>query len=295
MVSAHVVTADGQFRRASATENPDLFWGVRGGGGNFGIVTSFEFQLHPMQRQVLAGAIVYPISKAKDALRVFAEYGPQVPDELDLGFVMAIDRGGKPGVVMFPVCYSGPVNAADKVFAPLRKLGTPLSDEIKAMDYVAVQRSGDISDPRAQGQYLKSGFVNRIPNDLINAIVDGFAGHPDRGTALFFQQGGGAIARVPGANTAFAQRDSQANMLCAVDWKFGDDPAPHIKWIKDYWAPLDRFTTGVYVNDVGDRSASEVVANYRRNHDRLVAAKNKYDPKNLFRLNANVKPTGAKT
>ncbi|MGH7695560.1 MAG: FAD-binding oxidoreductase [Gemmatimonadaceae bacterium] len=294
LVSVDVVTADGELRHASASENGDLFWGVRGGGGNFGIVTSFEFKLHPMQRQVLAGAIVYPISKAKEALTVLAEYGPQVPDELDLGLVMAIEAGGKPGAVLFSVCYSGPVSEADKVFAPLRKLGTPLNDSIKAVDYVAVQRSGDISDPRAQGNYLKSGFVPKIPADLISAIVDRFEGHPARGTAVFFQQGGGAIARVPAGDTAFAQRDVQANMLCAVDWKFGEDASAHIKWIKDYWAPLDRFTTGFYVNDVGDRTNSEVVANYRRNHERLVAAKNKYDPKNLFRLNANVKPTGAK-
>lgn len=294
LVSVDVVTADGEFRHASATENPDLFWGVRGGGGNFGIVASFEFKLHPMQRQVLAGAIVYPISRAKDALQVLAEYGPQVPDEFDLGLVMAQERGGQPGVVVFSVCYSGAANAADKVFAPLRKLGTPLNDSIKALDYVAVQRSGDVTDPRAQGEYLKSGFVPKIPGELISAIVDRFEGHPDRGTAVFFQQGGGAIARVPAGETAFAQRDVQANMLCAVDWKFGDDPSAHIKWIKDYWAPLDRYTTGFYVNDVGDRSASEVVSNWRRNHERLVAVKNKYDPKNLFRLNANVKPTMAK-
>jgi FAD/FMN-containing dehydrogenase len=294
LTAVDVVTADGQMRRASATENPDLFWGVRGGGGNFGIVTSFEFTLHPMQRKVLFGRIVYPISKAKEALAIFAEYGPQVPDELDLGFVMAIPPGGEPGVAMFPVCYSGPESSADRVFAPLRKLGTPLADEIKSMDYVAVQRSGDINDPRAEGAYLKSGFVANLPSDLISALVDGFQGHPARSTAVFFQQGGGAIARVPAEATAFAQRDVQANMLCAVGWKHGDDPSAHIAWIKQYWAPMERYLHGFYVNDVGDRTDPEVQANYRRNHERLVAAKNNYDPKNLFRLNANVKPTGAK-
>ncbi len=294
LTAVNVVTADGQFRRASATENPDLFWGVRGGGGNFGIVTSFEFRLHPMQRKVVAGRIVYPMSKAKEGLAIFAEYGPQVRDELDLGFVMAIPPGGEPGVVMFPVCYSGPESEADRAFAPIRKLGTPLADEIKAVDYTAVQRSGDINDPRAEGSYLKSGFVAKIPTDLISALVDQFQGHPQRSTAVFFQQGGGAIARVPASATAFAQRDVQANMLCAVGWKHGDDPSAHIQWIKQYWTPIERFTHGFYVNDVGDRSDPEVQSNYRRNHDRLVAAKNKYDPKNLFRLNANVKPTGSK-
>ncbi|MGQ0641565.1 MAG: FAD-binding oxidoreductase [Gemmatimonadaceae bacterium] len=291
LVSVNVVTADGEFRRASATENPDLFWGVRGGGGNFGIVTSFEFLLHPMQRQVLAGDIVYPIARAKEVLTIFAEYGPQVPDELDLGCVVTLPPGGEPGVALFHLCYSGPASSAERALAPLRKLGTPLADSVKEMDYVAVQRSGDTADPRAQGQYLKSGFIAKFPPELVSAIVDGLAGDPRRGTAVFFQQGGGAIARVAADDTAFAQRDIQANMLCGVGWKHGDDASPHIQWIKQYWAPLERFTHGFYVNDVGDRSDPEVRANYRRNHERLVAAKNQYDPKNLFRLNANVKPT----
>ncbi len=290
LVSVNVVTADGEFRRASATENPDLFWGVRGGGGNFGIVTSFEFQLHPMQRQVFAGDIVYPIARAKEVLTILAEYGPQVPDELDLGCVVSIPPGGQPGVALFHLCYSGQ-SGVDSALAPLRKLGTPISDTVKAMDYVAVQRSGDIADPRAQGQYLKSGFVSTVPQELISAIVDRLTGDPKRSTAVFFQQGGGAIAKVPAGATAFAQRDIQANMLCGVGWTHGEDPSAHIAWIKQYWEPLDRFTQGFYVNDVGDRTTNEVVANYRRNHERLVAVKNKYDPKNLFRLNANVKPT----
>jgi len=290
LVSVNVVTADGEFRRASATENPDLFWGVRGGGGNFGIVTSFEFQLHPMQRQVFAGDIVYPIARAKEVLTVFAEYGPQVPDELDLGCVVTIPPGGQPGAALFHLCYSGQ-SGVDSALAPLRKLGTPLNDTVKAMDYVAVQRSGDITDPRAEGAYLKSGFISKFPPELVSAIVDRMQGDPKRSTAVFFQQGGGAIAKVPAGATAFAQRDIQANMLCGVGWKHGEDPSAHIAWIKQYWEPLDRFTQGFYVNDVGDRTTNEVVANYRRNHERLVAVKNKYDPKNLFRLNANVKPT----
>ena len=295
LVSVNVVTADGQFRRASASENPDLFWGVRGGGGNFGIVTSFEFRLHPMQRQVMAGRIVYPITKAKEALAIFAEYGPQVPDELDLGFVMSLPPGGAAGVCLFPVCYSGPAANIDRVLAPLRKLGTPLADQIAATDYVAVQKAGDVTDPRAQGSYLKSGFVSRMPPALIDALVDRFEGHPARSTAVFFQQGGGAIARVPAASTAFAQRDVQANMLASVGWKHGDDPSAHIQWIKQYWTPIERFTHGFYVNDLeAEHSTSAIQANYRANHNRLVAVKNKYDPSNLFRLNANVKPSGAR-
>jgi hypothetical protein len=165
-------------------------------------------------------------------------------------------------------------------------------DDLKTMDYTAVQRSGDIDDPRAVGSYLKSGFVASVPNDLVTAIVDRFESDPRRGTAVFSQLGRGAIARVPADATAFAQRDILANLLCSVDWKQGDDPSAHIQWIKQYWAGIERFTYGFYVNDLDyDATTASVKANYRSNHNRLVAVKNKYDPKNLFRMNANVKPT----
>ena len=292
LVAVDVVTADGQHRRASATENSDLFWGVRGGGGNFGIVTSFEFRLHPMQRRVIAGRIVYPISKGREVLTRFGQYGREMPDELDLGVALAFPPGGAAGMAMFQVCYSGPATNADRVLAPLRQFGTPLADTVEPMAYVAVQRSGDIDDPRAQSTYLKSGFVRGIPADLVSAIVEGFAGDPTRSTAIFFQHGGGAISRVPASATAFAQRDIQANMLCAVDWKHGTDGRRHIDWIKQYWSGLERFTHGFYINDLDlEASSSEVGENFRQNHQRLVAVKNKYDPTNLFRLNANVKPT----
>jgi FAD/FMN-containing dehydrogenase len=292
LVAVDVVTADGQFHRASNDENADLFWGVRGGGGNFGIVTSFQFRLHPMQRQVVAGRITYPISRAREALSLFADYAAQAPDELDVGWAMALPPAGAPGMVGFSVCYSGPANGADRALAPLRKLGTPLTDSVRAMDYVAVQRSGDVTDPRAQAIYLKSGFVPTMPHDLITAIIERFEANPARGTQIFFQSGGGAIARVAPDATAFSQRDIHSNMLCSVAWKFGGESAEHIQWLKQYWAGLERFTHGFYVNDVADdATATAVQANYRANHERLVAVKNRYDPKNLFRLNANVKPT----
>jgi hypothetical protein len=140
--------------------------------------------------------------------------------------------------------------------------------------------------------YLKSGFVSDIPGDLVSVIVDRFQADPRRITQVFSQPGGGAIARVAADATAFSQRDILANLLCAVGWRHGDDPADHIQWIKEFWTPVERFTHGFYVNDLDyDATTTSVRANYRANHDRLVAIKNKYDPKNLFRLNANVKPT----
>jgi hypothetical protein len=209
VTAVQVVTANGRLVRASADEHADLFWGVRGGGGNFGVVTSFELQLHPMQRQVMAGSIVYPIARARDALHVFAEQQAVIPDELALEFVMVQPPGQEPGVFVFEVCYSGPPERLDALLAPIRRLGKPLKDEVVPKDYVAVQRSGDISDPRSQGMYLKGGFVPDVTPALIDAIVDGFQGDPTRATAIFAQAGGGAIARVAPEATCVPAARSQ--------------------------------------------------------------------------------------
>jgi len=305
LTGVDVVTADGQFRRANEQENPDLFWAVRGGGGNFGIVTSFEFRLHPMRRHVLAGPILFPIERARDVLNMYAEYGPEAPDELDMLFFMirpaeggsiasAVGPGGiADAVVGLEICYSGTESAADRALAPIRKLGTPLVDGIQAMDYVALQRSGDIDDPRARAWYLKNGFVPEMPAGLITAIVEGLEGHPSRTTNILYQQGGGAIGRVANDATAFSHRDAAANLMLGLAWGFVDDPAEHVAWIKQFWTRLEPFTQGFYVND-GDPDAyvtDKVIRTYRENYDRLVEIKNKYDPTNLFRLNANIRPT----
>jgi FAD/FMN-containing dehydrogenase len=292
LTAVEVVTADGRIVHADPDENADLYWGVRGGGGNFGIVTSFVFQLHPMERQVLGGQLVFPIERARDLLEVFGQYGSSAPDDLYFDPFIGLPPGGGKGVAGLSICYSGPADRADQVLAPIRKLGTPMADGLKAMDYTALQRSGDVTDPRAMGLYVKGGFIPSLPADLIAAIVDGFAGHPARGTQLFFQHCGGAIARVAPDATAFPHRTAHANLLTAVAWKMGDDPAEHIRWIRDYWATLEPFSRGFYVNDADPNATAETLnANYLGNYPRLVAVKNKYDPTNLFRLNANVKPT----
>ena len=292
LTAVHVVTADGQFHRANKNENPDLYWGVRGGGGNFGIVTDFEFELHPMQRQVVGGSIAFPIERARDVLTLFAEYSLEAPDDLSMGFFVARPPGGEGAAAGIGVCYSGPENDAERVLAPIRKLGNPLADGFEAMDYVALQKSGDVDDPRARASYLKSGFITEMPAGLISAIVDGLEGHPDRTTGVFYQQSGGAIGRVANDATAFSHRDAIGNLLSAVNWAFGEDPTEHIAWERQYWSTLEPFTKGFYTNDLEiDETAGGVNANFRENYDRLVAIKNKYDPGNLFRLNANIQPT----
>jgi FAD/FMN-containing dehydrogenase len=291
LLSVDVVTADGRLVRASAEEHPELFWGVRGGGGNFGIVTSFEFRLHPMQREVVGGNIMFPIARARDVLEVYADYIRDAPDELSLGFGVAYPPRGAPGVAGFSVCYSGPAGEAERVLAPIRKLGSPLVDGVRAVDYVALQRSGDIDDPRARATYLKSGFLPDFPAALASSIVDHIEGHPGRSTAVFYQESGGAISRVANGDTAFAHRDAKGNLLSAVDWAAGDDPREHIAWLRTFWGRLEPLTRGFYTNDLeAEAGAPQINENYRGNYERLVRVKRTYDPTNLFRLNANIEP-----
>lgn len=286
-----MVTADGELRHASADENPELYWGVRGGGGNFGVVTSFEFGLHPLDRTVIAGNITFPLARAKDILPFYADFSQEAPDELYLDLVLAAPPGGKPAVVLMQACWSGDHNEAARVLASLEKLGKPLVNSIGPVDYVAFQRSGDNSDPRHGGDYLKGGFVTEISDGFNRAIAEGFEAHPDRSTVFYFQQSGGAIGRVPADATAFVHRDAISCPGIIVSWNKDADPTPHIDYIREYWAGLEKYSKGYYFNVTDNEPQPVANLNYGSNFDRLVALKNKYDPTNLFRLNANIEAT----
>ena len=287
-----IVTTDGQLRHASKDENPDLHWAVRGGGGNFGVVTSFEFALHPMQRQVVGGMLVFPIDRARDLLRAYAEISQAAPADLYVDAIMTTGRAAEPGMFMLDTCYSGPAEKADAALAPLRKLGTPLRDTIRGMDYVALQRSNDSTDPRVEGSYLKSGFIDAFPDKLVRDIVDGYTPDPARSTTVFFQHGGGAIVEVPASATAFPHRRAINNMFATVSWPLADDGKRHVDYVRAYWKSLEPYTDGYYTNEVANEAQSIVDANYQGNLARLRQVKKSYDPGNLFRLNANILPAG---
>ena len=283
-----IVTGDGVIRRANAQENADLFWAVRGGGGNFGVVTSFDFALHPMQRQVIGGNIFFPLEQAKQVLRFYSEYAATAPDDLYLSCgVQASPEGSGAG---FNICYSGPANRWDAIARTLRSVGKPIFDQVGAIDYVALQKSGDIEETRAIGAYTKTGFMPSLPPALINAIVDGFEAHPERATQLGFQHSGGAIARVAADATAFPHRRIVATMLLNAMWDAKINPEPHIAWLRQYWRTLEPHTRGFYTNDAIEESQKAIDDNYGSNLPRLIAVKNRYDATNLFRLNANIQP-----
>jgi FAD/FMN-containing dehydrogenase len=291
VVSVDIINADGHLRHASAEENPDLYWAVRGGGGNFGIVTRFELALHPMSREVIGGEVIYPISNARQVLDIYADYAMSAPEDLYLDFVMASPAGSKNGVAMMHACYSGPMDKADKVLAPLRKAGKPIADTLTKMDYVAAQRSGDDTDPRSTGEYVKSGYVSDIPEKLVAQLEEEFPRQEEFGTTVVFQHAGGAINRVAPDATAFSHRDANAVMLAFVSWPMEESGAEPTRILKEYWSSLTPFTNGWYSNEVSTESNRAISRNYQGNFDRLVEVKNQYDPTNLFRLNANIAPS----
>jgi hypothetical protein len=223
-------------------------------------------------------------------LNFYAEYSATAPDELyiDAGVV---SRPETFTGAFLHVCYSGDPAQADKYLDPIRKAGTPMFDEIKAVDYVALQKSGDISDPRARGAYLKSGFVEGISPALIDTLLEGFEPNPERGMAVVWQHAGGAIGRVAPDAMAFAHRGISHDTLFIMDWPMGIDATPHIEWLRSYFATVAPYTRGFYTNDLSDEFQAAVNKNYAGNYERLVQIKNQYDPTNLFRLNANVVPT----
>ncbi|MBK7116637.1 MAG: FAD-binding oxidoreductase [Proteobacteria bacterium] len=289
--SVEIVTASGEILRAAPDENAELFWGTRGGGGNFGVVTGFDFGLHPMQRQVVGGVLMYPLSMARQVMRFYSEYEAAAPDELYLSCAIASnnDFSGRSGIA-FLVCHSGSPQAAAAAMRDLRALGKPVLDTVTTMDYVALQRSGDLDEKRAIGSYTKTGFVRRIEPGLIDAMVDGLAEHPERAVHVGFQHVGGAASRIAADATAFPHRSIHATALLTVDWPGDVEPSKHIEWLLKYWGAIVPHTNGFYTNDATEETQKQLDENYLGNLPRLMALKKRYDPTNLFRLNANVRP-----
>ena len=288
VLGVDIITADGEFRRANKDENPDLYWGVRGGGGNFGVVTSFKFQLHPMQRQVVRARFTFPGSEAKSVLNFFAEYSANAPDNLYVSGGIAARPNGL-GVAI-SIIYSGPLDKAEDFLAPIRKAGTVTAEDVRTLDYVFVQKMGDNTDIRSVAA-SKSGFVEALTPQLVDALISGMEPHPGRSHSVAFQQSGGAIGRVAADATAFPHRDSKSNMLCGVRWPFGEEGGEHRAYVEEYWKNIEPHTKGFYTNDMLKESQGTVNLNYLGNYLRLVEIKNKYDPSNLFRRNANVPPS----
>ena len=301
LLSVDLVTADGELVTASENENPDLFWGVRGGGGNFGVVTSFEYRLHPVGPIVLAGPIFHPLEDAPEVLRFYREFAAAAPDELTTIFELELapplpflpeDVHGKP-IVMVGACYAGPPEDGAEVVRPLKEFGNPIADLLEPKPYLALQSMFDPLVPHGWHRYWKSVELPPLTDGAIDTLID----HTSRITSprsytIIFQLGG-ALGRVPEDATAFGQRDATHNVVINAVWT-EDDPEGdrHTAWARDFFDAMQPHARDrVYVNFLGDEGPDRVRQAYgTEKYDRLVELKRKYDPTNFFRLNQNIPP-----
>ena len=304
LLSAQIITAGGRLITASAFENQDLFWGLRGGGGNFGIVTEFEFQLHQVG-PVLAGTIYYPAARAREVLRFYRDYINVVPDELTTMFVYmaapitpSLNRLHRDGpVAAIHVCYVGPLEAGDRVLKPLRDIGFLLEDTVRIRPYVELQSMLDSGAPPGLQNFWKSTYLNSLSDKAIEVFIGYSGAITSPLSQVHLQHLEGAVSRVGESDMAFSHRDAACVLNIVSKWKNPLESEKHIQWTRDFEVAMRPFSTGgVYVNFLGEEGEDRVKAAYGPvKYDRLVALKNKYDSTNFFRMNQNVKPTGTES
>jgi len=305
LLSAQLVTADGDIVPASTEENADLFWGLRGGGGNFGIVTSFEYRLHPVGPQVLAGPIFHSLDHAPELLRFSRGFIADAPDELTTIFnlrqapslpLLPPELHGRP-VAMVVVCYAGTPGKGEAVLRPLRAFGSPLLDAIGARPYTALQSMFDATVPHGWHYYWKSSELPPLSDPAIEILVEHAAVQTSPRSYCFTFHLGGAVSRVGEEETAFSQRDAAHNVNINAVWtKDDEEPERHVDWTRRFHAALAPVARDrVYINFLGDEGADRVQNAYgTAKYERLVALKEKWDPTNFLRHNQNIQPRGAR-
>jgi FAD/FMN-containing dehydrogenase len=293
VISVDMVLADGRRVTASTADNSELFWGLRGGGGNFGIATSFQYRLHPID-QVLAGMVIHPLERASKALSFLRDFAASAPDELALMAVFLTAPDGNKSLAVLG-CFSGPISQGESILAPLRKFGEPVADTFARGSYVDFQALLEPGFPPGLQNYWKSNFLREVTDGLIEILVERFRSVPSPTTAIAIEQLGGAVSRVPEEDTAFNHRRHPFNVLIVSSWSDRAENEKHIRWTRQLWQALQPHSAGdVYVNYLGqeaDEGADRVRAAYgERKYQRLRALKQEYDPQNLFRMNQNIRP-----
>lgn len=298
LLAADVVTANGELVHTSETENPDLFWAIRGGGGNFGVVTSFEFRLHPVGPEVLSGLVVHPLEDAATVLRYYRDFVASAPDEFVCWFVM---RKAPPLPFLAPewhgreilglaMCYSGDLAEGERVMAPLRARGRPVADVVAPHPYAAWQTILDPLLAPGERNYWKSHDFTELSDGLVDVLLRYAQRLPDPQSEIAFAQLGGAIGRVPDDATAYAHRNANFVLNVHGRWSDPSKDAQSIAWARDLFDAAAPYATGgVYVNFLTGEEGDRVGAAYGSNFDRLIELKNRYDPKNLFRVNQNIR------
>lgn len=301
LISADVVTADGRFLKASADKNPDLFWGLRGGGGNFGIVTSFEYRLHPLGPEVMAANVIYPYEQAETVLRAWRDFTADAPDDISsaciLWSVPAIpdfpEAWHHRPVIIMDAMYAGPVEAGERALQPLRQFGTPLVDLSGPTQFTALQSDMDGFCPAGNLYYWKSLNLDSLTDELMALTLQAGFDRPSPQSLIVIRHLGGAMNRVSAEETAFGDRSALYNLSLDTSWIDSADSANNIAWTRAVWDRAAQHTSqGVYLNFPGFLEEGESLLRraYGKNYERLAALKTKYDPDNLFRLHQNIKP-----
>ncbi|MFN0091271.1 MAG: FAD-binding oxidoreductase [Acidimicrobiales bacterium] len=292
LLSADIVTADGAFRTVSETEHPDLFWALRGGGGNFGVVTSLEYRLHPVD-VVLGGMVVYGLDQAPDVLRFYRDVCQTLPDEAELYLAILTDPEAGVPIVALLAGYNGPIEVGQSVLAPVRAFGRPVADVIGPMPYAVRQTLLD--EPNAihgLHRYWRAAFTERISDELIDVVIDQARRFTSPLSALLFFNVHGAATRVAEDATAFAARKAQWDFDVIAQWADDGRPERHIGWLRGAWQQVEPHLQGsAYINHIAaDDSPEKIRASYGANLQRLQSIKAQYDRDNRFQLNANIQP-----
>jgi FAD/FMN-containing dehydrogenase len=297
-----IVTADGQLLTASADEHPDLFWAVRGGGGNFGVVTSFEYRLHEVGPIVVGGMALFPAERATEILRAYRDIMIRAPDELTLAAVyisappapfVPSEAVGAP-MLAIAGCYAGSIEDGQRAMEPVRALN-PIVDLLGPIPYEVLQTLIDEANPHFIQYYNKSHYLADLSDDAIDTFVAQAAGKSSPMTQLILWPYGGATARSVGGDTAFGFRDTAYIFVIISAWTDPAEAERHIGWTREMWAAMQRFAArGIYVNDLNDEGPNQVRLAYEpATYERLVEVKTKYDPDNIFHLNQNIRPRSA--
>jgi FAD/FMN-containing dehydrogenase len=293
LISVDVITADGTFRQASATNDPDLFWALRGGGGNFGVATSFEYRLHPVT-QVLGGLVLHPLDQARAVLRFYREFCRTLPDEAEAFAALLTTPQGMPAVALL-LGYNGSIAEGEEVLGPARRFGTPLADLVGPMPYVARQTMLDA--PYAQHglhRYWRSAFADQLSDEFVDALAEGAATFTSPLSALILFYIHGAATRPSPTETAFAARGRQWDFDAIGQWSDAAASDQHIRWVRELWTRLEPHLLGkLYTNHAAAEDRPETIrASFGENYPRLQQIKAIYDSTNLFRINANIPPVG---
>jgi FAD binding domain/Berberine and berberine like len=293
LMSVELVNAQGEPMRTSRDEDPDLFWAVRGGGGNFGVATCFEYQLHPVGPVVTGGLIAYPFDRGRDVLRLFREVTASLPDEQVLfGTLAHAPDGSGAKLAAMVTCHCGPRAAGEKAVRPLKQFGSPVFDAVGPMDYCELNCMLDAGYPKGAFNYWKSTFLRELSDDAIDTMIACFGRCPTPMGQLLLEHVHGAATRVGSEETAFPHRVEGYNFLVLSQWVDAATTDRCIAWARDTYRQMERFAAaGRYVNYLGDDEPGDpVAAAYGANYGRLRQLKSKYDAKNFFRMNQNIRP-----